>query len=56
MYLDQVRTRGATWVLSLKLKDKLEKSNLREEELIFYCCYDCEKERGDDERNQTFFP
>ena len=33
---DQVWTHGATWALSLKLKDILEKPNLREEELIFW--------------------
>ena len=39
-----------------KLKDNLEKSNLREEELISYCCSYNERERGEEEINSSFFP
>ena len=49
MNLDQELTRGATWALFLKLKDKLEKSNLREEELI--SCWE-KKTRERDQRGR----
>ena len=39
-----------------KLKDNLEKSNLREKELISYCCSYNERERGEEEINSAFFP
>ena len=42
------------WALSLKLKDKLYKSNLREEELISSCGSYGEREKGEDESFQNF--
>ena len=43
------------WALSLKLKDKLDKSNLREEELISWCGSYGEREKGEKESFQNFY-
>ena len=42
------------WALSLKLKDKLDKSNLREEELISWCGSYSERVKGEEESFQNF--
>ena len=43
---DQEWTLGAMWALSLKLKDKLDKSNLREEELILLLLFIRRERKG----------